>query len=237
MKARFLLTALCVFLSACSVSRDAQLRKAVIFEYGDYTSSDVRRLLKEGADVNSRGEDGRTALLNAYGIGCGVFEYEPEHEDAVKSLRLLLAHGADIRAVTPQGHNALDLALSYHDNELLVAVLREQGLRASNPEYEMVWHAMHNHAADVRRLLAAGVSPNAHSVRGESALWATMPHINVKSHSAECMELLLAAGADVHEKEDDRTILDAARIFAGEEMEVRYLKLLQQHGAVYSREE
>lgn len=230
---RLLLLCLCgCCVVSCGVSRDTQLQQAVTFGFGDWCSADVCRLLDEGAEVNARDEKGYTPLLNAYGIGCGMFDDEPQHEEAVASLKLLLAHGADVQVRTPQGHNALDLALRHFNNEPVVAILREQGLIATLPEYELVWHARHNHADDVRRLLAAGVSPNARSVDGSTALWATMPLLNLKVHSAECMDLLLAAGADVSVMSDGHSLLDRAMLFAGEEMQPRYLDILRRYGAV-----
>lgn len=231
-----ILSLLCgVVLVPCGENREAQLHQAVTFATSAGKAADVRRLLAAGADVNSRDAKGCTPLLNAYGIGCDVFEYEPYHEDAVASLKMLLDAGADVNARTPSGLNALDLALRHSDNEPIVGLLRERGLRASNPEYELVWHAMHNHVAEVKRLLADGVSPDAHSADGQSALWATMPCFNGKSHASACMDLLLAAGADVNELRDGRSLLDMALIFAGEEMEKRYVKILQRYGAVFVR--
>ncbi len=230
---RLLLLSFCGWwLVSCGVNRDAQLQQAVTFAFGDWCSADVRRLLDEGAEVNTRDEKGYTPLLNAYGIGCGMFEDDPQHEEAVASLKQLLAHGADVHCRTPEGHHALDLALRHFNNEPVVAILREQGLTATRPEYELVWHAMHNHADEVRRLLAVGVSPNACSVDGLTALWATMPMLNLKEHSAESMDLLLAAGADVSVMSDGHSLLDRAMLFAGEEMEPRYLDILRRYGAV-----
>ena len=168
--------------ASCGQTRDSRLRQAVTFAYGDWSPSDVCRLLDEGAAVNAVGEEGLPPLLCAYGIGQDMFEDDPQHEDAVESIHLLLKAGAD---------------------------------------------------AQVRRLLADGVSPNAHSVDGCSALWATMPWFNLKPHSAECMELLLAAGAEVNELREGRSLMDMTMIFCGEEMEYRYRELLLQHGAVY----
>lgn len=232
---RPILLCLCLPLltASCGQTRDSRLRQAVTFAYGDWSPADVCRLIDEGAAVNAVGEDGLPPLLCAYGIGQDMFEDDPQHEDAVESIHLLLKAGADVQARTPAGHNALDLALCRYNNEPVVRLLREQGLSATNPEYELVWHAMHNHAAQVRRLLADGVSPSAHSVDGCSALWATMPWFNLKPHSAECMELLLAAGAEVNELREGRSLMDMTMIFCGEEMEYRYRDLLQQHGAVY----
>lgn len=228
-----LLFGLFLLLPSCGQNRDAMLRQAVTFAYGDWSPADVGRLLAEGAAVNAVGEDGLPPLLCAYGIGQDMFEDDPQHEAAVESIHLLLKAGADVQARTPAGHNALDLALCRYNNEPVVRLLRELGLKATNPEYELVWHALHNHAEQVRRLLAEGVSPNAHSVDGCSALWAAMPWFNLKPHSAECMELLLAAGAEVNELRDGHSLMDMTMIFCGDEMEYRYRDLLQQHGAVY----
>ena len=191
---RLLLLSFCGWwLVSCGVNWDAQLQQAVTFAFGDWCSADVRRLLDEGAEVNTRDEKGYTPLLNAYGIGCDMFEDDPHHEEAVASLKQLLAHGADVHCRTPEGHHALDLALRHFNNEPVVAILREQGL---------------------------------------TALWATMPILNLKGHAAGCMDLLLAAGADVSVMSDGHSLLDRAMLFDGEEMEPRYLDILRRYGAV-----
>ena len=227
------LSTFCSLLVACGSARNAELLKAVSFEYGNWDAADVARLLDAGADVNARDAEGRTPLLNAYGVGCDLFEDDPRQEEAAESLNLLLAAGADVQARTPEGHNALDLALCQYDNEILVRILREKGLVASKPEYELVWHAMHNHAEEVRRLLAAGVSPDARSADGRSAVWAAMPVLNLKNCSEECLGLLLKAGANTQELRFGNSLLDWAEIFRGEEMSEDSIELLKQHGAAY----
>ena len=227
---------LCLYvfvLVACGATRNDQLLQAVTFSYGNYGPADVRQLLEDGAEVNARNAEGLTPLLNAYGISQSLFEDDDQIEDAVESVRLLLAHGADVKACTPQGHNALDLALGQIYNEPLSQLLREQGLKPTNPEYELVWHAGHNHADEVKRLLAAGVSPNACSVQGLSAIWATMPLVNVKPLSGECMDLLLAAGADVSSLRYGFSLLDEAVMYEKccGDIPPRYTQLLRDHGA------
>lgn len=217
---------------------DAELLKAVTFEYGNWDAADVARLLAAGAHVDARDERGCTPLLNAYGVGRDLFEDDPRQEEAAESLNLLLAAGADVQARTPEGFNALDLALCQYDNEIIVRILREKGLKASKPEYELVWHAMHNHVDEVRRLLDAGVSPDARSADGCSAVWAAMPILNLKNCSEESLELLLKAGADTQVLRYDRSLLDMAEIFRGEEMSEAAMEQLKQHGAKYhSRKE
>ncbi len=219
--------------------RDAELLKAVTFEYGNWDAADVARLLAAGAHVDARDERGCTPLLNAYGVGRDLFEDDPRQEEAAESLNLLLAAGSDVQARTPEGFNAMDLALCQYDNANLVRILREKGVKASKPEYELVWHAMHNHADEVRRLLAAGVSPDAHSADGWSAVWAAMPILNLKKCSEESLEILLKAGADTQElRYGEQSLLDFAEMFRGEEMSEAAVELLKQHGATYhSRKE
>ena len=67
------LSAFCGLLAACASQRNAELLKAVTFEYGNWDAADVARLLDEGADVNALDENGRSPLLNAYGVGFGLF--------------------------------------------------------------------------------------------------------------------------------------------------------------------
>lgn len=227
------LSAFCGLFAACASQRNAELLKAVTFEFGLWDAADVARLLDAGADVNACDAEGRTPLLNAYGVGRDLFEDDPRQEEAAESLNLLLAAGADVQACTPQGHNALDLALCQYNNEILVRILREKGIKASKPEYELVWHAMHNHADEVRRLLAAGVTPDALSADGCPAVWAAMPLLNLKNCSEESLELLLKAGADTQVLRYDRSLLDMAEIFRGEEMAEAAVEQLKQHGAKY----
>src|SRR5260370_385447 len=60
----------------------------------------ARVLLEGGADVNGRGDGGKNALMMAAGYGYTDF------------VNMLLDHGANARARTPKGMNALDLAVT-----------------------------------------------------------------------------------------------------------------------------
>lgn len=226
-----------LLLAACGPGKDALLHETVAFVYGEWNPALAKELLANGADVNSRDNNGRTPLHNTHGIGCDYHEDQADYADAEEALRLLLSAGADVHALTPQGHNALDLALCRYDNANLVEILRAAGLRPTKPEYELVWYARHNEASKVRRLLAQGVSPNAVSAEGETALWATMPCINLKPHAAECMRLLLATGANPNTPapHSGRFILDAATHYAAaDELSSASLRLLRRYGARHS---
>jgi hypothetical protein len=63
--------------------------------------AEIERLLAEGASVNARGFLGRTPLMTA------AFHHRQE------AAKVLIARGADLNAVSPQGDTALHLAASH----------------------------------------------------------------------------------------------------------------------------
>jgi uncharacterized protein len=71
----------------------------------------VKTLLKEGADVNARDSEGRTALM---------FAVVNMHTDSAK---VLLEHGADVNATANDGCTALMLAASTGEIGIVRALL------------------------------------------------------------------------------------------------------------------
>jgi ankyrin repeat protein len=143
----------------------------------------ARALLLAGADVNARADDGATALDLAVALGDGL---------AVKTL---VHYGADPEQ-TLAGADAL------------VASARMRGAHAAllALQQSMLPRAIVRRDVDeVRRLLDAGVSPNA-PCKGCVPL-----HVAAQANAREVLQLLLARGADVHAIDaQDRTALTVA---------------------------
>jgi len=99
-----------------------------------------RLLLAHGADVNRRESYGETALIDAIQLAgssrpplvSGTARQIPSalrrYHDALDSVRLLLAHGADVNARTQDGPSPLQLAIRSGD-KALIQLLQQAGAR------------------------------------------------------------------------------------------------------------
>lgn len=203
-----------------------------------YAVAQARILVQYGADVHVRDCLGLTPLLALPGIGSPYAEDRGEVQGALDMLDFYISAGADVFARSNAGHNALDLAYSqihdYSHNPRMVKKLKKLGLK-STIDRELVWCAMRRDVAGVRRLLAAGASPDACSVDGVPALIAAMdtpvtggdPE-DVKA-IVKVIELLLQAGANPNAAET--TYLNACALRYAEWNPPAVARLLLRHGA------
>jgi ankyrin repeat protein len=128
---------------------------ALLWAAGD--PAKVRLLLDHGASVNLRAKSGRTALIIA-----------AAYPGNLESIRLLLAKGADPKAVDEAGEGPLCGAAAAADVEML------------------------------RELLAAGASVNERTERGGSLRGLTPLMRAAAADCLECVRLLVAHGSDVN---------------------------------------
>ena len=141
----------------------------------------VQQLLQEGADVDARGDGGRTALWEAAGNG---------HTDIVK---VLLDNGADVNGKADLGDTALARAASNgHTTVVIVLVAKGAvGNVVSNYGFTALMDAaMRGRATIVKILLGAGADVNARANNGSTAL----EYATERSHT-EVVDLLKKAGA------------------------------------------
>ncbi len=190
------------------------------------------------ADRYTRDCQGLTPLLALPGVGSPYAEDRGEVQGALDMLDFYISAGADVFARNNAGHNALDLAYSqihdYSHNPQMVKKLKKMGLK-STIDRELVWCAMRGDVAGVRRLLAAGASPDACSVDGVPALIAAMdtpvtggaPE-DVKA-IVKVIELLLQAGANPNAAET--TYLNACALRYAEWNPPAVARLLLRYGA------
>jgi len=162
----------------------------------------VRNLLALGARPNARDGFDNTALLYACAGGAG---YAP-----LAVVRLLIAHGADVRAANDYGYTALHYCIGtwrgttwsgwawegHPHGAALARVLLDRGARVdahdgSDGKTPLMQAAFHGSVAVARVLLARGADVDRATPSGSTALM-----IAARRGHAAVAALLLAAGAD-----------------------------------------
>lgn len=148
----------------------------------------LRALLKQGADVNAREDDGSTALLWV------------SHRDDAESADLLIRAGADVNAANELGATPL-WAASMNGSAAMVRRLLAAGanpnLALTLGETPLMIASRSGNAEVVRLLLEKRADPNARCCRGQTALmWAA-----AQKH-ADVVGVLIEHGADVNARSD-----------------------------------
>ncbi|KAM7217653.1 hypothetical protein V8F06_007037, partial [Rhypophila decipiens] len=150
----------------------------------------VAELLKAGADVNAKANDGRTPLYRASGNG---------HDSVVQQL---LAAGADVNAKDNDGRTPLHEASGNgHDSvvQQLLAAGADVNAKANYGGTPLHWASGNGHDSVVQQLLAAGADVNAKEANDGG----TPLHGASGNGHDSVVQQLLAAGADVNAKADD----------------------------------
>jgi uncharacterized protein len=204
-----LVAALCMSTLLSAAASDARVAEAAM--RGDAEA--VRKLLKDGADVNSAQGDGMTALHWA------------AMKDQVALAEMLLYAGANVKATTRMGgYTPLTMAAK-NGNAALIAALLKGGADAntatSTGVTPLMLAAQSGHAAAVQTLIDGGADVNAkEKVREETALMFAATY-----NRTDAMAVLLKRGADV------KASTKVVDLFAfSRELEDRFRQFQQQGG-------
>jgi ankyrin repeat protein len=190
-----------------------------------------RILIEHGADVNARSDAGRTPLMVA-----------ARHRENVDLVRLLLAKGADARAVSAQQGSALLEAAQYGDIDVMrllidrgadvnlaitSSALTPLGNAVSSNEFESVKLLLaHGARVDGPALNDHGKVRNGRLSLGNlTALMLAAPY-----GSPALIDLLLKAGSDVNAK-DERALTPLMLAVASETQDAQVVQRLLSAGA------
>jgi ankyrin repeat protein len=178
----------------------------------------VQQLLRSGADVNARTEDGTTALMHATAVGDSkLVRMLLDHKADVNArnkagavpllwaagdgekVRALLGRGADVNARPDSGRTPLMIAVGSPGAARVVKLLIEKGAdaRYDHQGFTVLMAAAEGGAgAVVRLLLEKGADAKAKNRVGWTAL-----HAAAVAGDRDAAEALLARGADVNARE------------------------------------
>lgn len=144
---------------------DGALQYAAMYGYPEV----VNLLLQAGAEVNKKGGYGRTAW---------IYAATASHGDSLKSLKYLLAAGADVHAANDAKENALWEHITRHDNEAVADFLIQSGIdfNTNNKMGETVlhWAAFCGRVNIVKLLLEKGMDINLKNKNGQTPLQKAM---------------------------------------------------------------
>jgi len=159
----------------------------------------VKLLLEKGADVKV------TDMVPAFGAGPGANALILAAKTSdVRTARLLVQYGLDVKAKTPTGDTAL-IEAAWNGNAEVVRYLITQGadVKAAITDFPFKGYTALTFAAALDNpgiadlLIAAGADVNAHDGSGQTPLhWAAMS----ERDDARLVRSLLRAGADVNLK-------------------------------------
>jgi len=178
--------------AGCPVREYQSVDYRMVLADSDQCDADsVKALATAGADVDAKGKDGNTALIEA------VKDVAP---DKVKAL---IAAGANVNAKGNGGNTALIWAASKGDVSsvrALIAAGADVNARSDDGSTALI-AASTCDVNCVRALIAAGADVNARGYKGGTAL-VDAAYLG----DVSCVKALIAAGADVNAKSDSGEI-------------------------------
>ncbi|MBC7912341.1 MAG: ankyrin repeat domain-containing protein [Pyrinomonadaceae bacterium] len=163
----------------------------------------VFALINRGVNVNRQTRQGETALALSKARGLheitrllkGFGLWQAARDGDLPSLKLMLAEGADVKAMTSDGWTALSIAALKGYQEIMHALLKngaDANARNGDGWTPLMLATSLADIETIEILLSAGADPNLQDQSGWTALMQAVAERNVLSAQA-----LLAAGADV----------------------------------------
>jgi len=216
----YALVLLSVILFGCKTkdgSDDAASGKALLeaVKAGDDQRAAV--LLTEGVFTEIQDEKGDTPFLYAVKRG------------RIGLVKVMLEHDVDRKARSGNGKGALEIALDSGNLEMVKCLLKGGTTEdVANDRDPLILKATRfRDEAMLRLLLKNGVDPNSAGRDGSTAL-----HVAAEDGLAECMSILLKAGADVNAKDDEgKTPIWRTLLASRSSRRMKSLKRLLEAGA------
>jgi ankyrin repeat protein len=174
----------------------------------------ARKLIENGADVNARDGDGRTALMLAQNFSMT----SPSLPDNMSAL--LISSGADVNARDKNGRTALFYAVDSFSPKFMIPRLLASGADPNVRDHDgntvliLVADEPGNLGSydAVAALIEAGADVNARNDSGETALISAVSHHKYDGGLIKTVYLLLSANVDVNIRDaKGNSALDYAR--------------------------
>lgn len=183
--------------------------------------SDLRELISNGSDINTRDEEGRSPL------------HIVVSQDALSATRALLAYKADIHAQDKQGDTPLHVVVTNSKNTTLINIVASKGdIAVQNKKGDTPLHAavLADNMAAINALVGVMYDRDKNIINTQNYNGKTPLHLAAAKGSIEVAKKLIQQGADVNATDKDgNTPLTGA----SEEMQA----FLRREGAVVITED
>lgn len=153
---------------------------------------EVRALLKNGAPVNFRDEDGNTALHKAAGLG----------DERMVDTILRYARDPGLQAKNYEGQTAILMATTYSHSDVAKRLIERAGVddidaMDQKGRTALIQAVRENNVEVARSLLEMGANPNLKNDQGDTAL-----HAAARIDNPEMVDQLVKHGADLYVRND-----------------------------------
>ncbi len=176
-----------------------------------HTIKELTALINKGADVNSKDNDGKTALIHAIRYSTNLSRHYPKKTDLInqssEQIDLLLNNSADVNIKDKDGKTALIYAAENGNNEAVSKLIENRAnvdIRDKDGKTALIYAAENGHKEAVSKLIENRANVDIQDKDDKTALMYAAMNGNYKS-----MEKLLDADANVKVKDaDGKTVLD-----------------------------
>jgi len=179
-------------------------------------STDLKKRISKGEDVNFQDKDGCTALINAATYG------------NLDSLKILLEAGADVNLRNNEGETAIGTVAYSSEStdgemiDLLISKGANINTKNNYGETSLFYAVAYGYKDLVETLLSRGASVSVKNNEGETPIWEVC---SASENNKEILDILLSKGANINSRDNENDTISALTSCKNKKDLMTYMKL------------